>query len=294
MTTETEYLRWRPAGCGRLWAWPLLIVGVLAAAPAQAERTIGWETFSAEIGDGTRLSTGFSLYEGRTIEGRVPEFDGRMFNAPQLQLNVGLGERAEAVLGHTVRRSLSSDHEDSATAGGDPWFYTKLQFMSAGDYRPAGAFVWGVLEPAANTPVGADNLAFYAFLAFSQRWTMGLGPIEGAWRADLNVGTGIYESDLRDRQDDVFKFNAALWYLPATRPWRAGVEYNRDEEVTGRWYDFTQGTAGRYSRERLALTGVRETLLGHDAWSAFATVSTGFVEQSEDWGLAGGVTYRFN
>lgn len=267
---------------------------LLLATQALAERTIGWETFSAEPAETTHLTTGFSLYEGRTIQGLVlsednPEFDGRKLNAPQVQLNVSLGDRGEAVIGHTVWRTLRSEDINEAD-GADPWFYTKLKLFSERDWTPTTSFIWGVLEPAANPPIGADNLAFYAFLAFSKHFPVA---DQGRIRLDLNLGTGIYESDLRDRQDDVFKTNLALWYLPAGQPWRAGVEFNRDQEVTGRWYDFTQGTDSRYRRERLAATVHRDRLWGDDRWGAFGTLSTGFVEQSEDWGLAGGVTYRF-
>lgn len=274
----------------------LLLTVILGLLPllAHAERTLGWETFTAEPAVNTTLATGFSVYEGRTIQGLVlsednPEFDGRKINAPQIQLNIALGERGEAVIGHTAWRTLRSDEIDTAD-GADPWFYTKLKLFRERKWSPTTSFVWGVLEPAANPPIGADNLAFYAFLVFSKHFG---SHDAGRFRADLNLGTGIYESDLRDRQDDVFKLNLALWYLPRSQPWRVGVEFNRDEEVTGRWYDFTQGTNSRYRRERVAATAVRDELLGYRRWAVFGTLSTGFVEQSEDWGVAGGVRYRF-
>ncbi|MEX0584169.1 MAG: hypothetical protein WEB07_00285 [Natronospirillum sp.] len=252
--------------------------GILGCFPLTAvgERNIGWETFSANVAERTALTAGAEYLDGRNIEAR--DYDGVTLNAPVVQLNVRLGDRGEAQMGYTLWRTLRSDAVDTAN-GGDPWFFTKINVVSQGDYTPATAFIWGVLEPAANPPVGADNLAFYALFAFSQEWAN--------WRVDLNVGTGIYESDRHNRQDDVTLLNSALWYRynPLTQ---LGIEFNYAEEVTSRWFDFTETVESEYRRRRIALTGRYGT-----GYQGFATVSAGLAEQSEAWGLALGFRYRF-
>lgn len=245
---------------------------------AQAERNIGWQTFSAEIADRSTLTVGSEYLDGRNIE--ALEYDGVTVNAAQVQLNLALGERGEAILGHTAVRGLRGG-EDEGISGGDPWFYTKIALWREQDRLPAAAFIWGLLEPAANQPFGADNMAFYAFLAFSHHFVPEV-------RADLNLGVGIYESDSGDQQDDEVKLNVALWYEHLEAPFGVGVEFNYDEEVTGRWYDFTQRTNSEYRRRRVALSGFYG-----EQWQGFGGVSMGLVPQSERFGASAGVRYRF-
>lgn len=258
----------------------LLLTTLLLPLTAVAERNIGWQTFSAHIADDSSFTVGVEYLDGRNIEA-LP-YDGETLNAPQVQLNLRLGSRGEAYLGHTVSRTLRGDGVDG-TSGGDPWFYTKIGLWEEMDSfpAPAVALIWGVLEPAANQPFGADNLAFYAFLAFSKQLLDDV-------RLDTNFGIGIYESDLGDQQEDEVKFNAALWYESPDAPWQAGIEYNYDEQVTGRWYDFTQRTESEYRRRRVAITGRYG-----ETWQGFARLSAGFAEQSERWGASTGVQYGF-
>lgn len=153
---------------------------------------------------------------------------------------------------------------------------------------PTTSFIWGVLEPAANPPIGADNLSFYAIVALSQQVT--LNP-RHTFRADLNVGTGVYESNRRARQDDVFKFNIAGWWLPNHSSWQWGLEFNRDQEVKGRWFDFTQGFNSQYRRQRLAFSG---QLAVNPYWAIQGIGSVGMVPTSEDWGVALQIHYRWH
>ena len=78
---------------------PRLLIPALLLLPlaAQAERTIGWETFNANVIDRTSLTVGAEYLDGRNIE--ALEYDGITLNAPSVQLNVRLGERGEAYLG---------------------------------------------------------------------------------------------------------------------------------------------------------------------------------------------------
>ena len=259
----------------------LCVVGLLVPLEASS-RALGWETFSADIIPNSRISLGSSLYEGRNIQGLLIDgepFAGRKANIPQAQTNLRLGQRAEAIIGYTLWRHIEDDQR-SVSNGGDPWFYTKLQLWSDESWLPTTSFIWGVLEPAANPPIAADNLAFYAFLALSQSFQ---APPDQPMRLDINVGTGIYESKVKAGQDDIFKFNIALWWLPEQSPWQWGVEFNRDQEVSGRWFDFTQGIESQYRRERIALTGHYELT---PQWALQGVASYGLVSTSEDWGAA--------
>ena len=273
----------------RLGALCALMASLIATIPTASSRALGWETFSAEIIPSNRISLGVSLYEGRNIQGLLineEPFSGRKANIPQVQTNLALGHRAEAILGYTLWRSIEDDIRAESN-GGDPWFYTKLQLWSGQSWLPTTSFIWGVLEPAANPPLAADNLAFYAFLAFSHGFDA--APSQPV-RLDINIGTGIYESKVKPGQDDIFKFNAALWWLPENSPWQWGVEFNRDQEVAGRWFDFTQGIESQYRRERIALTGHYEL---SPAWSAQGVASYGLVSSSEDWGVALQLHYQW-
>lgn len=245
---------------------------------ALADRNIGWQTFSAETADSSSFTLGAEYLDGRNIEALA--YDGVTVNAPQIQLNVSLGDRGEAYLGHTAMRTLRNAGDDDGTSGGDPWFYTKIQMSDEQEILPSTAFIWGVLEPAANQPFGADNLAFYAFLAFSKHFD--------AVRLDVNTGIGIYEADSGDQQEDEVKLNIALWYEPPGDVWAVAAEYNYDEQVTGRWYDFTQRTESEYRRRRIAVSGQYG-----ETWQGFARGSVGLVEQSERFGLSAGVRYTW-
>ena len=254
----------------------LITLALILPAMAQADRNIGWQTFSAETTESSSVTLGAEYLDGRNIEALA--YDGVTVNAPQIQLNVRLGDRGEAYLGHTVLRTLRGDDVDNGTNGGDPWFYTKIQMSEERGLWPATAFIWGVLEPAANQPFGADNLAFYTFLAFSKRFD--------AVRLDVNTGIGIYEDAVEGQQSDVAKLSLALWYEPPGEVWAVAAEYNYDEQVTGSWYDFTQGTETEYRRRRIAVSGQYG-----ETWQGFARGSLGLVEQSERFGLSAGVRY---
>lgn len=254
-----------------------LLTGLLLLSPAVAiANGIFQSTWRADRPSYTSLAVGAEWAEGRNI-GNLPN-EGRMLTAPRVQFNIPLGERGEIIIGHDVIRSLDSAIE-SKTSGGDPYFFTKLGLFEETTYTPTTTFIYGVVEPAANPPLGPDTLEFYAFLAFTKHW--------GDWRGDLNFGTGIFEDHDRSRQTDVVIMNVALWYEPAPL-WYVGAEYMYQERVEGRWFDFTQGIDSPLRRRTLAAT-----VDYGDQIKGRLRVSRGLVEQSEDWAVSTAVVYEF-
>lgn len=254
----------------------LIILLCVLAVPLSAAQTPFQQTFSAEIPAVTRLSVGIERMQGRNM-GNL-EQRGTLWTLPRVQVNVPLGARGEFIASHDVVRSLSEDGQ-TYTSGGDPYFFTKLRLIDQQRYIPATAFMYGVLEPAANPPLGADTLGFYAYLVLTQQ--------QEAWRVDLNFGTGIFEDHARSRQTDVVIMNAALWYRPDYQ-WQFGGEYHYQERVDGRWFDFTQGVDSPLRRRNLAFMAVYG-----DEWRGFVRISRGLVAQSEDWSVATGVQFQW-
>ncbi len=240
-----------------------------------------WVTFEAAIADHTSVSVQLDYRQGTYSGAQAYDTDTRALDAPVIQLNVPLGQRGEAVIAYPVWRSLRSADLNTGN-GGDPSFFTKLLLTEPGSRRGQLAFIWGVLEPAANPPIGPDNLAFYARFAGSRRF----GP-SGRWRIDTNAGAAIHESDERSRQDDVITLSAALWY-DAGPAWRAGIETAWEDETAGRWYDLTETTNGVYRRRSVAAT----LASGHDQ-TLFFTIRRGLVRQSGDWSFTTGVEWGF-
>ncbi|MFC3888726.1 hypothetical protein ACFOSD_10035 [Salinispirillum marinum] len=260
------------------WAFSMFL-GVLfyfLAVPMSAAQIPFQQTFSAEIPVMTRLSVGIERMQGRNM-GDL-EQEGTLWTLPRVQVNVPLGSRGEFIASQDVVRSLT-EREKAYTSGGDPYFFTKLRLFDQQRYIPATAFMYGVLEPAANPPLGADTLGFYAYLVLTQQ--------QEPWRVDLNFGTGIFEDHARSRQTDVVIMNAALWYRPNGR-WQLGGEYHYQERVEGRWFDFTQGVNSPLRRRNLAAMA-----LYGDKWKGFFRVSRGLVAQSEDWSVATGVQFQW-
>lgn len=233
-------------------------------------------TLRADIPKHTTFALGTEWAQGRYV-GPI-ENDGRMLTLPRLQFNIPLGERGELIIGHDVIRSIDSSTA-SETSGGDPYFFTKLRLFKETEVTPTTTFVYGVVEPAANPPLGPDTLAFYAFLLFSKQWNH--------WRGDLNLGTGIFEDHERTRQTDVVIMNAALWYAPEPL-WQVGAEYHYQERVEGRWFDFTQGADSPLRRRSVAaMVEYGDQVKGR------LRLSRGLAEQSEDWAVATSVIYEF-
>ncbi|WLD59454.1 hypothetical protein NFC81_06655 [Salinispirillum sp. LH 10-3-1] len=254
-----------------------LLAGLLVLSPGLAlANGIFQSTWRADRPAYTSFAVGAEWAEGRNI-GNLPN-DGRLLTMPRVQFNIPLGERGEIIIGHDVIRALSSSTAE-ATSGGDPYFFTKLGLFDETQYTPATTFIYGVVEPAANPPLGPDTLEFYAFLAFSKHW--------GDWRGDANFGTGIFEDHARSRQTDVVIMNLALWFQPAPL-WHLGTEYLYQERVEGRWFDFTQGVDSPLRRRTLAAT-----VDYGDQIKGRLRVSRGLVEQSEDWAVSTAVVYEF-
>ncbi|MFY0666031.1 MAG: hypothetical protein JXQ97_15515 [Natronospirillum sp.] len=252
-----------------------LVVSLVFSLPLHA-RGLDWYTFSAEAVKDSSLSVSASLGHGRNTGDQA--IDGLSVDAPIVQLNLGLGERAEAIVGYSLYRQRNNA-DVSVSGGGDPYFFTKLNFYQANvEYLPSAAFIWGVIEPAANRPLGDDRLSFYALLALS--WQL------DDITFDVNYGAGIFESFNEDGQIDVIQFSTAAHY-DVRETLRFSSEFVYEERIVGFWLDFTGGYDSPFSRRHLTLKSDFGNRL---QWSA--SVTRGLIEQSGDW--AGNVGYRYH
>ncbi len=218
-----------------------LVICLLILNPLWA-RALGDMLFSAEPQSQSSFALGTRAWHGANQGDQ--SYDGLRLEAPVLQWNLALGERAEGVLGISALRFLRGG-EPEIWGGGDPYFYTKLLLLDGQpSFMPWSSqlsFIWGVLEPAANRPLGDDRLTFYAILAYG--WQ------SGDWRWDLNYGAAIAESFSTNNQIDIIE--TGLRVQRQVHPEHVlALEYFHADRVIGHWLDISKAVPSPFARRQ--------------------------------------------
>lgn len=224
------------------WYNRFIFIALCLVAQSLAAHGVGDNVFSAKPVTQSGFALGINYREAANM-GDQP-YSGSTIDAPVVQFDLALGDSAEAVLGLSAMRSMFGGDEEHF-GGGDPYFYTKLrlaQWQQGADSLAQLSFIWGVLEPAANRPLGDDRLTFYALLAYGFDWDN--------WRLDLNYGTAIAESFNPTNQIDIVQAGAALaWQMDSL--WQLKGEWFYQQQTTGSWFDFTKTVSSEFDRSIL-------------------------------------------
>ena len=223
------------------------------------------------VGEGRiRLELGFG-YTTQTYNFRTETFRDQ-FKIGVIGIDIGVGRIADIEVDFPSTIIQDDNLKGVAADVGDATFFTKVRFLSETEYTPAVAIKLGTKLPNAEDEVGigTNETDFIGSFPISKNF----GPIH----TRLELGIGILGDPRRNSaQDDVFLFG--LGFLFRLRSNLHLLTEINGHEGPQRLDDLCVVRLGA----QMELAGLRWDLSG----------VLGLVDESEDWGVEGGVSLDF-
>ncbi|MBI3991302.1 MAG: hypothetical protein HY350_04040, partial [Candidatus Omnitrophica bacterium] len=214
--------------------------------------------------------SGIEYLKNRQLEFTPQERNRDIVDFPIIGVRWGIGGKSEFQC-KFEGVYLDEESRESEYGSGDLKIWHKINFMDENGKFPSTGFRWGVKLPNASDEdrLGTDETDFFASMLFSKKACHVM--------AHLNLGLAILgEPDQASRQEDLFTYNAA-------------VEYPVKQAAI--WAEVS-GYAGSKENNNFSVARIGVNW-GKTPLTYSAALGVGLTEESEDWGIRGGLRYAF-